>query len=42
MNNKIPFDWKVQTSEWNVEDDRKWVAEDSDKFFYQIEEKQDD
>ena len=38
----IPFDWKVQTSEWNVEDSRKWKTEDSDKFFYNIEETKDD
>ena len=23
--------------EWNVEDDRKWVTEDTDKYFYGIE-----
>jgi len=32
-------DWKVQTSEWNVEDESKWRTEDTDKFFYEIEEK---
>jgi len=32
-------DWKVQTSEWNVEDIRAWRTEDTDKFFYEIEEK---
>ena len=32
-------DWKVQTSEWNVEDSRAWRTEDTDKFFYEIEEK---
>ena len=30
-------DWKVQTSEWNVEDSRAWRTEDTDKFFYEIE-----
>ena len=35
-------DWKVQTSEWNVEDSRAWRTEDTDKFFYEIEEKKDD
>ena len=35
---KYPFDWKVQTSEWNVEDSRKWKTEDTDKYFYGIEE----
>ena len=42
VKNEVPYDWKVQTSEWNVEDDRKWVAEDTDKFFYNIEETKDD
>ena len=37
VKNEIP-DWKVQTSEWNVEDTRKWVTEDTDKFFYDNEE----
>jgi len=35
-------DWKVQTSEWNVEDSRAWRTEDTDKFFYEIEEKKND
>ena len=26
-------------SEWNVEDSRKWKTEDTDNFFYEIEEK---
>jgi len=34
----VPFDWKVQTSEWNVEDSRDWQTEDTNKFFYKIEE----
>ena len=42
VRDEIPFDWKVQTSEWNVEDDRKWKTEDTDKFFYNIEETKDD
>ena len=33
----IPYDWKTQTTEWNVEDDMKWKTEDSDKFFYDME-----
>jgi hypothetical protein len=37
----VPFDWKVQTTDWNVEDDQKWKTEDSDKFFYGVEEKDD-
>ena len=32
----------VQTSEWNVEDTRKWKTEDTDRFFYNIEEKKND
>ena len=39
---KFHLDWKVQTSEWNVEDDRKWITEDSDRFFYDIEEVKND
>ena len=35
----IPYDWKTQTTEWNVEDDSKWRTENSDRFFYDIEEK---
>jgi len=42
VKDEIPYDWKVQTSEWNVEDDRKWKTEDSDRFFYNIEETKDD
>jgi len=42
VRDEIPFDWKVQTSEWNVEDSRKWKTEDSDRFFYDIEETKDD
>ena len=38
VKDEIP-DWKVQTSEWNVEDTRKWKTEDTDNFFYEIEEK---
>ena len=41
MKDDIP-DWKVQTSEWNVEDSRAWRTEDTDKFFYEIEEKKND
>ena len=35
-------DWKVQTSDWNVENTGKWKTEDTDKFFYDIEEKKND
>ena len=38
MKDNIP-DWKVQTNEWNVEDSSQWRTEDTDKFFYEIEEK---
>ena len=38
VKDNIP-DWKVQTSEWNVEDTRQWRTEDTDNFFYEIEEK---
>jgi hypothetical protein len=41
VKNEVP-DWKVQTSEWNVEDTRKWVTEDTDKFFYDIKENKND
>ena len=32
-------DYKVQTTEWNVEN-KGWVTEDTDKMFYKIEDKQ--
>ena len=35
--NDVP-DYKVQTSEWNVEN-KDFVTEDSDKMFYKIEDK---
>ena len=38
MKDETP-DWKVQTNEWNVEDAGQWKTEDTDKFFYEIEEK---
>ncbi len=41
VKDNIP-DWKVQTNEWNVEDSRAWRTEDTDKFFYEIEEKKHD
>ena len=37
VKDNIP-DWKVQTNEWN-EDTSQWRTEDTDKFFYEIEEK---
>jgi len=39
VRDEVP-DWKVQTSDWNVEDTGKWKTEDTDKFFYGIEEKE--
>jgi hypothetical protein len=41
VKDNIP-DWKVQTNEWNVEDSSQWRTEDTDKFFYEIEEKKHD
>ena len=41
VKDNIP-DWKVQTSEWNVENDKLWRTEDTDKFFYEMEEKKHD
>jgi hypothetical protein len=38
VKDNIP-DWKVQTNEWNVEDTGAWKTEDTDNFFYKIEEK---
>ena len=38
----VPFEWKVQTSEWDVENDHKWKTEDTDRYFYGIEEKNED
>jgi hypothetical protein len=40
VKDEVP-DWKVQTSDWNVENTGKWKTEDTDKFFYDIEEKND-
>jgi hypothetical protein len=34
--------YKVQTTEWNVEDSGKWRTEDTDNFFYEIEEKKNE
>ena len=42
VKDEIPFDWKVQTSDWTVENNRRWKTEDSDKFFYGVEETKDD
>jgi len=42
VKDEVPWDWKVQTSDWNVEDKSKWRTEDSDRFFYDIKEKKND
>ena len=42
VKDEVPTDWKVQTSDWTVENSRRWRTEDSDKFFYDIEENKDD
>ena len=42
VKDEVPFDWKVQTTIWSVEDSNKWKTEDSDKYFYNIEETRDD
>ena len=41
VKDKTP-DWKVQTNYWNVEDTQQWRTEDTDNFFYEIEEKKND
>ena len=42
VKDEVPTDWKVQTSDWTVENSRRWRTEDSDKFFYDIEEDKND
>jgi hypothetical protein len=42
VKDEVPTDWKVQTSDWTVENSRRWTTEDSDRFFYEIEENKDD
>ena len=42
VKDEVPTDWKVQTSTWNVEDSSKWKTEDSDSYFYKIEEKKNE
>jgi hypothetical protein len=37
VKDEVPFDWKVQTSDWSVENTTTWRTEDSDRFFYGIE-----
>jgi hypothetical protein len=41
VKDEIPYDWKTQTHDWTVEDTTEWRTEDSDRFFYGIEEKND-
>ena len=41
VRDEIP-DWDVNTQNWSVEDGRDWKTEDSNKFFYGIEETEDD
>jgi hypothetical protein len=41
VKDEVP-DYKVQTSDWNVEDSSRWRTEDTDNFFYEIEEKKND
>ena len=41
VKDQVP-DWKVQTNYWNVEDTQQWQTEDTDNFFYEIEEKKHD
>jgi len=38
VKDEIPYDWKTQTHDWTVEDTTNWRTEDSDRFFYGIEE----
>ena len=40
VRDEIP-DWEVNNSIWSVEDSREWKTEDTDKFFYNIEETKD-
>ena len=42
VKDEIPYDWKTQTHDWTVEDTTNWRTEDSDRFFYEIEEKKND
>ena len=41
VRNEIP-DWDVNTQQWSVEDGRDWQTADTNKFFYDIEEKKDE
>jgi hypothetical protein len=41
VRDEIP-DWKVNHQVWSVEDSREWRTADTDKFFYDIEDKKHD
>ena len=41
VRNEIP-DWDVNTQQWSVEDGRDWQTADTNKYFYDIEEKKDE
>jgi hypothetical protein len=41
VKDQVP-DWKVQNNYWNVEDTQQWRTEDTDNFFYEMEEKKND
>ena len=38
VKDEVPYDWKTQTYDWTVENTTQWRTEDSDRFFYGIEE----
>ena len=38
VRNDVP-DWDVNTQNWSVEDGRDWKTADTNKFFYDIEKK---
>ena len=40
VRDEIP-DWEVNSHNWSVEDGRDWKTEDTNKFFYGIEETKD-
>ena len=41
VRDEVP-DWNVNHQVWSVEDSREWRTADTDKFFYDIEEKKND
>ena len=41
VRDEIP-DWEVNHTIWSVEDSRDWQTEDTNKFFYGIEDKKND